>query len=320
MNEFDKQVLHELVEKGYIKNSTIAKGLGVSERTVKRSINKMRDKGLIKIVAIPNPLLLGYEAWAKIGIKTEPGLLSEIAHKLISHPSVYFVAYAIGKFDIIIAVHFYKTEELIRFVNLELLEVNGILATETMILSVPRKYYDFHWSIPQYMLDNKLSHGTENQRFKIDENDKKILDILMEDGLAPPSTIRSTLGLSEATIRKHMKNMLANGVYKIRVVPNLDILEYSAWATIGITTDYHFEKQSLEHIIQMQPVYLVSASLGRYNLIVAVNFNNHDVLNTFVKTKLQTITGINTIDIFLHNKPLKYHNVTWADGLITQDK
>jgi len=55
MNEFDKQVLHELVEKGYIKNSTIAKGLGVSERTVKRSINKMRDKGLIKIVPIPTP-------------------------------------------------------------------------------------------------------------------------------------------------------------------------------------------------------------------------------------------------------------------------
>jgi hypothetical protein len=56
----------------------------------------MRREGVIKIIALPDFVLFGYKAWAKIGIKVKPQSLSYVAGQLVKNPSIYFVAYAYG--------------------------------------------------------------------------------------------------------------------------------------------------------------------------------------------------------------------------------
>ena len=116
----------------------------------------------------------------------------------------------------------------------------------------------------------------------------------------------------ESAIRKRMKAMLEHGVYKIEVVPNPEILEYEAWATIGITINNQYAHNVIDSIIKYPAVYLASVSLGRFNIVMACRFANTELLNQFVRVELPSIQGISSTETFLHNKPLKYHNVSWT--------
>jgi DNA-binding Lrp family transcriptional regulator len=155
----------------------------------------MKNKGIIRIVAVPNPVLFGYRAWAKIGIKVAPESVRHVAHELIEHNSVYFVAYALGTFNIIIAVYFDNFDSLAHFVNSELARVKGILSTETMLYMHPRKYYNFSWPPPVFKKGNNAEKHdsdvvTSHNDYEIDEIDRRIINILKEDGLIRPAALK----------------------------------------------------------------------------------------------------------------------------------
>jgi len=317
MGELDKKLLNELQSQGFQKSTILALRLGIGERTIRRRISIMKSKGIIKIIAVPNPVLSGYRAWAKIGIKVEPRSLFHVARELIEHPSIYFVAYSLGTFDILIAVQFDTMDRLTYFVNSELTKVKGILGTETMILMCPRKYYNFSW--PEPVFKKKANDGGEYYHdvttsysvYEIDDIDHGIINILMEDALTPVKTLKSRLGIGEGMIRKRIKKMLEEEVFKIEVVPNPESLEYEVWATMGLTINHQFTHKVINAILKNPAVYLASVSIGRFNIIISARFHNIDLLSKFVNVELAEIKGISTIETFLHTKPLKYHNTKW---------
>jgi len=316
MDELDQKILSELEHQGFHKSATLAHILGVGERTIRRRINNMISNRVVKIIAVPNPVLCGFRAWTKIGIKVAPESLTRVARVLVEHPSIYFVAYALGRFDIIIAVRFDTIDRLSYFVHSELTRVKGILSAETWMFVSPRKYYHFSWPAPVFQKTKNVwepyrKDTVSHTHYEVDEVDRRILGILMEDGLTRPASLKSRLGMGESTIRKHMRAMLDNEVYKVGVVPNPEILEYEAWATIGITINHQYAHKVIDSIIKYPAVYLASVSLGRFNIIIATRFSNTDLLNQFVTMELSSIQGISSTETFLHNKPLKYHNINW---------
>jgi Lrp/AsnC family transcriptional regulator, regulator for asnA, asnC and gidA len=316
MNELDKKLLNELLSHGFQNSRTLAPLLGVGERTIVRRINNMKSKGIIKIIALPDFVLFGYKAWAKVGIKVKPQSLSYVAGELANNPLIYFVAYAYGPFDIMIAVHFYNIDSLTCFINSELTKIKGILNTETMVLTNPRKYYNFSWPRLSFKktrngLGYDLDAGTKHNRFEIDKADQRILSILMEDGLTRPASIKSMLGMGESTIRKRIKKMSDNGLFRIIVVPNPEVLEHEVWATMGINVNKRLANEVLDAIVKYPEVYLASVAIGRFNLVIAARFHHIDFINQFINIKLPAIEGVSYVETFLHNKPLKYHNIHW---------
>lgn len=316
MDELDQKLLNELERRGFQSTTTLAHCFDVGERTIRRRIDNMLSEDIIRIIALPNFPLLGYRAWAKIGIKVEAGYLNSVARRLVEHPRIYFVACALGRFEIIIAVNFKTTDGLMHFFNSELTKVKGIRGTEAMMLVYPSKYYNFSWPMPkfkkgkdggEYYIDvNSVTNG-----YEVDEVDSKILSILMEDGLARPASLKSKLGMGESTIRKRIRNMLNNEVFKRVVVPNPKVLEYEVWTTVGITVNDQFSNKVMEALIEHPAVYLASYSIGRFNLIIAARFHSIDLLDRFVNMELPTIAGIGSVETFLHVRTLKYHNTNW---------
>jgi DNA-binding Lrp family transcriptional regulator len=316
MDVLDRKILNELQTQGFQKIHIIASHFGIGERTVSRRISAMRREGIIKIIAVPDLVLFGYKAWAKIGIKVKPQSLSYVAGQLANNPSIYFVAYAYGPFDIMIAVHFYNIDSLTCFINSELTKIKGILNTETMVLTSPRKYYNFSWPTPSFKktqngLGYDLDAGTNSNHYEIDKADQRILSILMEDGLTRPASIKSRLGMGESTIRKRIKKMSDNGLFRIIVVPNPEVLENEVWATMGINVNKRLAHEVLDAIVKYPEVYLASVAIGRFNLVIAARFHHIDFINQFINIKLPAIEGVSYVETFLHNKPLKYHNIHW---------
>ncbi len=317
VDKLDQELLSELQNQGFQKSTVLATRFGVGERTVRRRINTMKRKGIIKIVALPNPVLSGYKAWAKIGIKVRPGMLFRVAQELVEHPSVYFVAYSLGIFDIMIAVHFNTMDMLTYFVNLELTKIKGTLSVETMILANPRKYYNFAWPEPIFIRHNVWEHTRYATKdfHELDEADYRIINALMEDGLTPVRALKSRLGMGAGVIRKRIRRMLNDGVFNIEVVPNPELLGYEVWATLGLTTSDRSAHKVINAIIENPAVYLASNSVGRFSIVIAVRFHNIELLNEFIHIKLAGIKGVGTVETFLHIKPLKYHSIKWSNPM-----
>ena len=316
LDELDRELLHELERTGNLKAATLAHRFNVRERTIRRRIGNMLREDIIRVVALPNFPLLGYRAWTKIGIKVEGGQLSSVTRWLAEHPRIYFVACALGTFEILIAVNYKTTAGLMYFLNSELTEVKGIRSAEAMMLAYPIKYYNFSWPAPKFKKDKDggeyyVDVNSATSVCELDEVDSKILSILQEDGLVRPQDIKSKLGIGESTIRKRVSNMLNNGAFKTVVVPNPEVLEYEAWATMGITVNDRFSPKTMRILAEHPAVYLASYSIGRFNLIIAARFHSIDLLDRFVNMELPTMTGVGSAETFLHVMPLKYHNINW---------
>jgi len=105
--------------------------------------------------------------------------------------------------------------------------------------------------------------------------------------------------------------MSSNGLFRIVVLPNPQVLEHEVWATMGITINKRPAHQVLDAIVKHSEVYLASAAVGRFNLVIAARFHHIDFINQFVNIKLPAIDGVSYVETFVHNKPLKYHNINW---------
>lgn len=320
MDDLDHEIIEDLIEKGYRKSIALADIFNVGERTIRRRVNNMLQNGIIKVIAIPNPVALGFKGWSRIGIKVIPGAIKNVTRLLIDHPSVDFMAYALGRFDIIISVHFENIDEITHFVNSYLAGIKGILFTETWMLVSPRKYYHFLW--PETVIKNNNSATKDsrninigNNQYEVDDVDRRILNLLRKNGLASPKHIKITLGIGEASTRKRKKRMLHEDVYKLEIIPDSTILESDTLATIGITVNHEFTNKFMDSVTKFPNVYLASESLGRFNIILCVRFRNANLLTHFITTDLSSIEGINYIETYMHNKPLKYHNIRCLDNL-----
>jgi len=164
-----------------------------------------------------------------------------------------------------------------------------------MMLVYPSKYYNFSWPMPKFKKGKDggeyyIDVNSATNVCELDEVDSKILSVLQEDGLARPAGLKSKLGIGESTIRKRIRNMLNNGVFKKIVVPDPEVSEYKAWATIGIIVNDQFSHKTMKTLTEHPAVCLASYSIGRFNLIIAVRFHNIDLLGRFVnKSVLQKL-------------------------------
>jgi len=316
MDQLDEKIILDLESRGVQKYSAMAAQYGVSERTVRRRINNIFSAGLVRKIVVPNLVLLGFRAWARIGIKVSPGSFLSVARKLVSNPSVYFAAATLGRFDIMIAVFFDTIDKLADFVNSELTKINGIRAAETFLLVHPRKYNFLSWPKP-ILKRNKSFYDLANldsfhyERYEMDNTERIILEHLLKEGPAQPKDLSRELGLGENTVRKRLKAMQAKGLFRVEVIPITRELEYGARATIGVTVSIPDPHRIIDSIIEHPAVSIASVALGRHNIILVTRFRNTNFLDQFVTEFLAPIPGVASVETFLHVRRLKYFNITW---------
>ncbi len=316
MDEIDRQIIMDLEIKGFQNKPALGHLYGLSERTIHRRISNLIGKNIVKMVVTQNFVLLGYQAWARVGIKVVPGSISHVSRALIKNPAVYFVAYTLGMYDIIISVYFTKIDELIYFVNSQLNNVEGVLSAETVLLVQPRKYMLYSWPAPVFRNNENVPGSyydstTSHAHYQLDELDRNILNILTKDGPIRPKLLASRLDIGEGKIRKRLKTLWQNDVYKIEAVPTIDVVEYQTQAQILITTGGESPHKIIDLILKHSSVYLASTCLGRFNLLIAARFRNPNFLEEFITETLPSIPGIKSAETCLQIKRLKYFNLTW---------
>ena len=142
LDDIDLKIIDALRKDGRVAFTNIAEQLGVSPGMIRQRYNRLVDQGFLKIVAITNPVRMGFRTMAMIGIRAEGSKLLEVAEKVSRLDEVIYMVISSGRFDIFAEVVCRDHEDLLRFITEKLSTIDGVRESESfMHLKIVKEVY-----------------------------------------------------------------------------------------------------------------------------------------------------------------------------------
>jgi len=143
MDETSKAIIAQLQDDGRKSYAEIGKVVGLSEAAVRQRVQKLTDAGVMQIVAVTDPMQLGFNRQAMIGIRVS-GDIRVVTNSLAKLPSVDYLVMTAGSFDILVEVVCESDAQLIELLNSEIRQLPGVISTETFVyLELKKQQYDW---------------------------------------------------------------------------------------------------------------------------------------------------------------------------------
>jgi Lrp/AsnC family transcriptional regulator for asnA, asnC and gidA len=143
LDEVSKQIIEQLQEDGRRAYATIGKAVGLSEAAVRQRVQRLVDSGVIQIVAVTDPLQVGFTRQAMIGVRSD-GDLEAVAEALGQIPEVDYLVITAGSFDILVEVVCEDDEHLLDLLTHRIRTTPGVRTTETFVyLKLHQQHYDW---------------------------------------------------------------------------------------------------------------------------------------------------------------------------------
>jgi Lrp/AsnC family transcriptional regulator, regulator for asnA, asnC and gidA len=143
LDDVSKAIIEQLQEDGRQSYATIAKRVGLSEAAVRQRVQRLLDQEVMQIVAVTDPLQVGFRRQAMIGIRVD-GDLTQVADKLTGMSEVSYVVTTAGSFDLLAEVVCEDDEQLLELLTHQIRTLPGVQTTETFVyLKLNKQHYNW---------------------------------------------------------------------------------------------------------------------------------------------------------------------------------
>jgi Lrp/AsnC family transcriptional regulator for asnA, asnC and gidA len=132
LDSLDRKIIIALQHDGRRAYGSIAEEIGLSEAAVRRRVQRLKDAGVMQIVAITDPLQLGYGREALIGIRVH-GDVRLVADKVAAITEANYVVMTAGSFDILAEVIAEDDNALVHLLNDSIRSIPGVTEVETFL-------------------------------------------------------------------------------------------------------------------------------------------------------------------------------------------
>ncbi|HET9918272.1 MAG TPA: Lrp/AsnC family transcriptional regulator [Ktedonobacteraceae bacterium] len=149
-----------------------------------------------------------------------------------------------------------------------------------------------------------------NNRNAIDEIDQRIIEALQQDGRRPFTKIAADLGISEASVRQRVANLINNQVMQIVAVTNPIKLGFSLASMIGICVSGERLLEVAEEISAFDEVIYLIVCTGRFDMLAEVVCRDNDHLLNFLTEKLYKVPGVLRAETYMYLRVCKQND--WA--------
>lgn len=142
IDDIDEKIIKMLNNDGRTPFAQMAKHLGVSTGMIRQRYHRLVDDGVLQVVAITNPLLMGFATMAQIGVKADVNRLEEIAEEIAEFDEVSYLVLLTGSYDLHVEVICRDKTHLLNFLSKKLHSVVGVKEAETfMYLRIAKENY-----------------------------------------------------------------------------------------------------------------------------------------------------------------------------------
>lgn len=143
LDDISKQIIEELQADGRRSYASVGKAVGLSEAAVRNRVQRLSDAGVLQIVAVTDPMQVGFARQAMIGIRCT-GDTAELADALATIEEIDYVVLTAGSFDIVIEVVCEDDEHLLDVLNKKVRSQPGVTGTETLVyLKLVKQQYNW---------------------------------------------------------------------------------------------------------------------------------------------------------------------------------
>jgi Lrp/AsnC family transcriptional regulator for asnA, asnC and gidA len=143
LDDVSKAIIEQLQQDGRRSYAAIGKVVGLSEAAVRQRVQRLVEGGVMQVVAVTDPLELGFARQAMVGVKVQ-GPLEPVADALAALDEVDYVVVTAGSFDLLVEVVCESDDHLLDLLSHRVRSIEGVVATETfMYLSLRKQTYSW---------------------------------------------------------------------------------------------------------------------------------------------------------------------------------
>ena len=142
IDAIDKGIIEALQRDGREPFRRIAVNLGVSEATIRARYRRLRDDNILQVTGVTNPLGLGFEAQAMVGIRTA-GPPERVADEVARWDEADYVVVTAGQFDLLVELVCQDRRALLDVTN-RIRGLPDVVSTESFLyLELWKQLYDW---------------------------------------------------------------------------------------------------------------------------------------------------------------------------------
>ena len=132
IDDVDKAIIEQLQQDGRLPYTKLGAAVGLSEAAVRQRVARLQEAGVIQIVAVTDPLQLGFRRQAMVGVRTGGDVVA-LADELAKMPEVDYVVITAGSFDILLELVCEDDDHLLRVLSEQVRVLPGVRDTETFV-------------------------------------------------------------------------------------------------------------------------------------------------------------------------------------------
>jgi Lrp/AsnC family transcriptional regulator for asnA, asnC and gidA len=142
LDNVDRSIIEALQKNGRASFRRIAAEVGVSEATVRARYGRLCDDNILQVTGVTNPLGLGFEAMAMVGVRTS-GAPEPVADEIARWDEAGYVVVTAGQYDILVELVCADRRELLDLTS-RIRALDGVVSTESFLyLAMWKQLYDW---------------------------------------------------------------------------------------------------------------------------------------------------------------------------------
>jgi Lrp/AsnC family transcriptional regulator for asnA, asnC and gidA len=145
LDDVSKAIIEQLQQDGRRSYAAIGKVVGLSEAAVRQRVQRLTESGVIQVVAVTDPLQLGFARQAMIGIRVT-GALEPVADQLAELDDIDYVVITAGSYDLLVEAVCENDADLLELISERIRTIEGVTSTETFMYLQLRKQ-TYSWGV-----------------------------------------------------------------------------------------------------------------------------------------------------------------------------
>ncbi|QMU78543.1 AsnC family transcriptional regulator [Streptacidiphilus sp. PB12-B1b] len=302
-DELDRQLVNALQLDPRIPFSRLASVLGVSDQTVARRYSRLRTEGLIRVLGLTDPEVLGEDRWM-VRVQCTPDAASAIAEALARRDDTTWVSLNSGGTEISCVAragvdqeeHALLLQRLPRTPS-----VVGVTAHCVMhtffggAMSLVTKWDTLAPEQVALLTPPPPSRGAERP-VRLDEGDKRLLAVLAQDGRASLGELAAATGWSQSTVRRRMAELHDSGALYFDMEFERRIFDLTARALLWLSVAPAELAATGEALAEHPEVAYACATTGATNVHAVVFAPDTTSLYTYLTTRIASLPAIRQVE------------------------
>lgn len=134
----------------------------------------------------------------------------------------------------------------------------------------------------------------------MDELDRKIINILEENGRASNARIARAVGVSEGTVRRRLNRLITDSVIRVVALPDPKALGFESEALIGVQVDPDKIDDVADSLSSLGATRWVAVTTGSFDMFAWVVLPDPEQLGQFLREKVGRIPGVRRTETFVN--------------------